>query len=92
MRGSAYLRCNAARYRITLPGSVEVLAIPPNVDVRAGEIAYRSTYRRTGQTIDVTRVLERKLASNVCGSAKLAEWADAATAISTDLKRQILYR
>ncbi len=80
------------RYRITLPGSVEVLAIPPNVDVRAGEIAYRSTYLRTGQTVDVTRVLERKLASNVCGSAKLAEWADAATAISTDLKRQILYR
>jgi len=79
-------------YRITLPGSVELLAIPPNVDVRAGEIAYRSTYRRTGQTVDVTRVLERKLASNVCGSAKLMEWADAATAISTDLKRQTLYR
>ncbi|CAB3746521.1 MULTISPECIES: DUF3857 domain-containing transglutaminase family protein [Burkholderia] len=80
------------RYRITLPADVEILAIPPDVDVRAGEISYRSTYRRNGRTVDVTRVLDRDLAGNVCSSAKLVEWADAARSISKDLKRQILYR
>lgn len=80
------------RYRITLPADVEILAIPPDVDVRAGEIAYRSTYRRDGRTVDVTRVLDRDLVGNVCSGTKLAEWADAARSISKDLKRQILYR
>ncbi|MBN3789461.1 DUF3857 and transglutaminase domain-containing protein [Burkholderia sp. Ac-20353] len=80
------------RYRITLPSDADVLAIPPDVSVRAGEIAYRSTYRREGRTVDVTRVLDRNLGSNVCSGAKLAEWADAARSISKDLKRQILYR
>ncbi|WP_431822299.1 DUF3857 domain-containing transglutaminase family protein [Burkholderia sp. F1] len=80
------------RYRITLPADVEILAIPPDADVRSGEIAYRATYRRDGRTVDVTRVLDRDLGANVCSGAKLAEWADAARSISKDLKRQILYR
>ncbi|AYQ38428.1 transglutaminase [Burkholderia aenigmatica] len=80
------------RYRITLPADAHLLAIPPDVSVRAGEIAYQSTYHRDGRTVDVTRVLDRNLGSNVCSGAKLAEWADAARSIAKDLKRQILYR
>ncbi|RDU97598.1 DUF3857 domain-containing transglutaminase family protein [Trinickia dinghuensis] len=79
-------------YDVTLPASSRIIAIPPNVDSKNGVIHYTATYRQNGQSVEIDRVLERNFQTNVCGPDVLKQWFGTALEISTDLKRQILYR
>ena len=79
-------------YSVILPASAKIIAIPPDVDSAIGEVTYTAKYRRTGQRVDIDRQLGRRFRSNVCSAAMLKRWLPAATVISTDLRRQILYR
>lgn len=79
-------------YTVQLPADVKILAIPPDQHKASGELSYRTTYRRSGQTIEIERVLTRNFHTNVCSSAMLKQWSPLARDISNDLKRQILYR
>ncbi|WP_035055251.1 DUF3857 domain-containing transglutaminase family protein [Andreprevotia chitinilytica] len=79
-------------YHISFPASVKILAIPRNVDLSSDDVIYRATYQQQGNKIEVSRVLERNLKSNICSGAKLATWSGIASAIDRDLKSQILYQ
>lgn len=79
-------------YRVELPAEAKIIAIPPDVRSGTGEVTYSSIYRRSGQTVEIDRVLARKFRSNVCSGMALEQWLPTARAISTDLQRQILYR
>lgn len=79
-------------YRVTLPADATIIAIPPDVDTRSGDVAYTARYHRNGQTVEIDRVLERNFHTNVCSAAMLQQLSPAARVISGDLKRQILYR
>ena len=79
-------------YKVTLPTGARIIAIPPEVDSGNGEIVYTASYRQTGQSVEIDRMLQRNFRSNVCSGAMLKQWYATALEISTDLKRQILYR
>lgn len=79
-------------YVVEIPGNAKILAIPTGISMESGEISYHSSYQQHDNTVEIDRVLERRLTSNVCSGAKLAEWAGIASAISKDLKRQVLYK
>jgi transglutaminase-like putative cysteine protease len=79
-------------YNVTLPASAQIIAIPPDVESRNGEIDYTASYRQNGQHVEIDRVLQRNFQTNVCSGAMLKQWFATALEISTDLKRQILYR
>lgn len=79
-------------YVVEIPGNAKILAIPSGISMDSGEISYHSSYRQRDNTVEIDRLLERRLTSNVCSGAKLAEWAGIAGAISKDLKRQVLYK
>jgi len=80
------------RYNVKFPHQARIMAIPPDVAENEGDISYRSSYREHNHVVEISRVLERRLTSNVCSGAKLAEWAGIAGVISKDLKRQVLYK
>jgi transglutaminase-like putative cysteine protease len=88
--------CNGTRldehYAVTFPDKLHILGIPTGIDVQAGAISYRSTYRQQGNVIEIDRVLERKFDTNICNGEKLREWVGLASAVARDLKRQILYK
>jgi hypothetical protein len=77
---------------VEIPDNAKILAIPSGISRDSGEISYHSSYRQHDNTVEIDRLLERRLASNVCSGAKLAAWAGIASAISKDLKRQVLYK
>lgn len=79
-------------YVVEIPHKAKILAIPSGISMDSGEISYHSSYSQHDNTVEIERVLERRLTSNVCSGAKLAEWAGIANAISKDLKRQVLYK
>lgn len=79
-------------YVVEIPGNAKILAIPSGISMDSGEISYHSSYQQHDNTVEIDRVLERRLTSNICSGAKLAEWAGIASAISKDLKRQVLYK
>jgi len=79
-------------YVVEIPANAKILAIPSGISMDSGEISYHSSYRQHDNTVEIDRVLERRLTSNICSGAKLAEWAGVASAISKDLKRQVLYK
>jgi hypothetical protein len=77
---------------VEIPDNAKILAIPSGISMDSGEISYHSSYQQRDNTVEIDRVLERRLTSNVCSGAKLAEWAAIASTISKDLKRQVLYK
>ena len=79
-------------YKVTLPAGAQIIAIPPEVDSRNEEIVYTASYRQNGQSVEIDRKLQRNFRTNVCSGAMLKQWYATALEISTDLKRQILYR
>ncbi|MCL4648902.1 DUF3857 domain-containing transglutaminase family protein [Burkholderia multivorans] len=79
-------------YRVLLPADARIIAIPPDVERDGERIRYIAKYRRDGQTVDIDRTLVRDFQTNVCSRAMLRNWYDTARAISTDLRRQILYQ
>jgi hypothetical protein len=79
-------------YSVTLPANAKIIAIPPNVDSKNGQLGYTAQYRQNGQNVEIDRVLQRNFQTNVCSGAMLKQWYSTAREISADLKRQILYR
>ena len=79
-------------YKVTLPANARIIAIPPEVDSRNGDIVYTASYRRNGETVEIDRMLQRNFRTNVCSGAMLKQWYVTALEISTDLTRQILYQ
>jgi len=79
-------------YRLTLPERVEVASLPPNIDIQRGGVRYTASYSHDGKTIDVRRVLDRPLDSNICTPAQLLEWLPVAQAILKDDKSAILFK
>lgn len=79
-------------YRVELPADAKIIAIPPDLDSRSGDVTYTARYRQSGQTVEIDRVLVRNFHTNVCSGTMLEQLSAAARAISGDLKRQILYR
>ena len=79
-------------YSVTLPTNAQIISIPPNVDSKNGQVSYTARYRQNNQNVEIDRVLQRNFQTNVCSGALLKQWFSTAREISTDLKRQILYR
>ncbi|WP_246089432.1 DUF3857 domain-containing transglutaminase family protein [Paraburkholderia guartelaensis] len=79
-------------FRVELPAGAKIIAMPPDLSRTNGALAYTATYRRDGQTVDIDRTLIRDFHTNVCSGEMLKQWTPIAREISTDLKRQILYR
>lgn len=79
-------------YSVRLPASATIIAIPPDVDSTNGPVSYAARYRRSGQNVEIDRVLRRDFQTNVCSGVMLKQWYSTAREISADLKRQILYR
>ncbi|ASU38635.1 hypothetical protein hmeg3_10235 [Herbaspirillum sp. meg3] len=79
-------------YRMTFPAKVEVASLPQNVDIQRGGVRYTASYSRDGRTVDVRRMLDRPLASNVCTPAQLREWLPVAQAILKDHRSAILFK
>jgi hypothetical protein len=79
-------------YDVSLPAGAQIISIPPNIESNNGEVSYSARYSQTGQSVAIDRTLRRNFRANVCSAAMLKQWYATALEISTDLKRQILYR
>jgi hypothetical protein len=79
-------------YTIHLPKSVEVMAMPKDVQVDGKYATYKASYRQQGNTLIVTRELDDHTSGNVCTPAYAKEFKTFAVAVRRNLRGQVLYR
>ena len=79
-------------FQLTFPKNMKVASLPKNIDVTKGDVRYIASYSQQGQTIDVRRVLDRHLTSNVCTPEQLREWLPVAQAILKDHQSSIEFK
>ncbi len=79
-------------YTLHMPHNVKILAIPSDVHLKGWHATYSATYKRTGNTITVARVLDDMTPGNVCTPKDSAAFKPFAIRVMKDLHSQILYK
>ncbi len=77
-------------YELEFPESMNIVAIPKDFSVSGAIIDYKSTYRKSANTLTVRRVLTDKTASNICSPEHAADYKKIMLSIAKDLKSQVL--
>jgi transglutaminase-like putative cysteine protease len=79
-------------YEITLPASMQVLAVPDDVAYNTALLGYEARYKLEGRELKVRREVQDRSPANVCSPQTLKDYKAAAQAALTDHKQQLLYR
>lgn len=77
-------------YVLEFPQSLQVVAVPKDFEMSSQAIDYRSTYRKSSNTLTVRRELKDKTPGNVCSTEYAADYKTNMLKIAKDLKSQIL--
>lgn len=77
-------------YVLEFPQSVKVVAVPKDLEVSSQAIDYRSTYRKSSNTLTVRRELKDKTPGNICSPEYAADYKTIMLKVAKDLKSQIL--
>ena len=83
---------SSEEYVFTLPTSVVVLSLPPNVKFTEGAVSYTAVYALKDNVLTVTRTLDDRTAGNVCSPAVLAAKHALAAKVMADLQGQVVYK
>ena len=79
-------------YSLEFPASVRITDIPSPVSYHENDVAYESSYRRSGRRVEVDRRLVVDRATNSCPAGEREKWRDFASILQRDLRAQIFYR
>lgn len=78
-------------YLIELPPGARIAALPRDVDVEEGNVAFRATHRREGNRIRISRRLDDRTPGPVCSPDYNAGYARTMQRIMPTLREQIVY-
>lgn len=81
-----------AKYQLTLPSTVTILAIPKDFSIDKENVYYQTTYRREGQTIFIEREFRFTPPHSVCTPRDAERLKPIMREIIKDLKSQIVYQ
>ena len=79
-------------FTLEFPASVRITDIPSPVSYHENDVAYESSYRRSGRSVEVDRRLVVDRATNSCPAVEREQWRDFASTLQRDLRAQIFYR
>ena len=79
-------------YTLRFAPNIRIQSIPRSMRHRDEAIDYRAEYRRSGQTVKVSRELAVQFAGSVCGERDLARWKTFFAKLQRDLRSQVVYR
>jgi len=86
--------CSGARsieeYVLEFPASMTIVGFPKDFKLSTPAIDYRAIYRKTGNTLSITRELRDKTATNICSATYMEDYKKNARAILRDLRSQVL--
>ena len=87
-----YAETLVEEYDIRLPATMNVIAVPQNVNLKNDVASYSATFTMQGQTLRVTRKLVDRLEGPVMAPTLFKAADDKSDAIARDLRAQIVYR
>ena len=79
-------------YTLRFAPNIHIQSIPRAMRHKDEAIDYRADYRRSGQTVTVSRELAVQFAGSVCGERDLARWKTFFAKLQRDLRSQVVYR
>jgi len=79
-------------YTLRFAPNIRIQSIPQAMRHKDEAIDYRADYRRSGQTVTVSRELAVQFAGSVCGERDLARWKTFFAKLQRDLRSQVVYR
>jgi transglutaminase-like putative cysteine protease len=77
-------------YVYEFPDSMTIVGFPKDFEYSGPALDYRATYRKSGNTLTVTRDLRDKTTSNICSPEHVADYQKSARNILRDLRSQVL--
>ncbi|MDB5804239.1 MAG: hypothetical protein JWN73_1561 [Betaproteobacteria bacterium] len=88
--------CNGGRsseeYVFTLPKSVQVQSLPPNVNLTEGAVSYTASYALKDNVLSVKRIIDDRTPGSVCSPAVLAGKHALAAKVAADLQGLVVYK
>jgi transglutaminase-like putative cysteine protease len=87
-----YAETLVEEYDIRLPATMNVIAVPQNVNLKNDVASYSATFTMQGQTLRVTRKLVDRLEGPVIAPTLFKAADEKSDAIARDLRAQIVYR
>ncbi|WP_206860722.1 DUF3857 domain-containing transglutaminase family protein [Lysobacter changpingensis] len=79
-------------YEIEFAKPVQLIAVPPDVDLKGSAFSYRATYKRDGNTLRVTRVLDDRTPGPLCEPGYNRDYRDFMQKVLTNLRAQVVYQ
>ena len=80
------------QFSLRFAQNLRIMSIPKATSFSEGPIRYRSTYRRSGQTLDVDRELVTQFPSSVCTPDDYQRWKMFHAVLQQDIRAQVVYR
>ncbi len=83
---------SSEEYVYRLPKNMKILAVPDDLVLKNDFLAYRASYKLSGNTLTVKRVFDDRTRGNVCSPAVMKAYRDFATKVMSNVKAQVVYK
>lgn len=83
---------SSEEYVYRLPKNMKILAVPDDLVLKNDFLAYRASYKLSGNTLTVKRVFDDRTRGNVCSPAVMKAYRDFATRVMSNVKAQVVYK
>jgi transglutaminase-like putative cysteine protease len=88
--------CSSAQsteeYEITLPASMQVIAVPQDTAYNTAILGYEASYKLAGRVLRVRREVQDRTPGSVCSPQTLRDFKTATEGVLADHRQQLLYR
>jgi hypothetical protein len=79
-------------YEIEFASPLQLAAVPTDVDLKGSAFSYRASYKRDGNTLRATRVLEDLTPGPLCEPKYNRDYKDFMKKVLTNLRAQVVYQ
>jgi len=79
-------------YEIEFASPLQLAAVPPDVDMKGSAFSYRASYKRDGNTLRVTRVLEDLTPGPLCDPKYNQDYKEFMRKVLANLRAQVVYQ
>lgn len=79
-------------YEIEFASPLQLAAVPPDVDMKGSAFSYRASYKRDGNTLRVSRVLEDLTPGPLCEPGYNREYQAFMQKVLSNLRAQVVYQ